>query len=267
MKKLLTILLFLGIMLSPAWAGIQVLSDLTISQNLMPGDKYDGVLLLQNNGDKPADVKLYQNDYLFQADGKNTFGKPGSHTRSNAPWIFLQPSKLTIQAGETASVNYNITVPNDPQLKGTYWSIIMIEPEPEDIMQTPTPEKGKHKMGITTVIRYGLQVVTNIGDNAIRQIDFSNIKLIKNQKINCLQADLSNNGEQWLNLQIWLEIYDSKGNFVAKKEAGKLRIYPGCSARSEISLEGLPSGTYSALLVADNGDQAVFGAQCDLIIK
>ena len=47
-------------------------------------------------------------------------------------------------------------------------------------------------------------------------------------------------------------------------EAGRMGIYPGCSARFRIDLSGLPAGRYKAIVVADCGDENVFGAQYDL---
>jgi len=43
-----------------------------------------------------------------------------------------------------------------------------------------------------------------------------------------------------------------------------MRIYPGTSVRHKIDLSSLPGGKYMALVVADNGDEYIFGAQYTL---
>ena len=77
-----------------------------------------------------AQVKLYQTDYLFSADGKNAFDAPGSQARSNAAWLQLNREQVTIAPDSVATVDYEVRVPGGAGLSGTYWSVVMVQELP-----------------------------------------------------------------------------------------------------------------------------------------
>ena len=47
-------------------------------------------------------------------------------------------------------------------------------------------------------------------------------------------------------------------------ETDRKRLYPGTSVRYSVDLTEVASGSYQALVVVDNGDEHVFGAQYGL---
>jgi hypothetical protein len=145
--------------------------------------------------------------------------------------------------------------------------MVMIEPDPETVTESIQDETGKIKMGIQTRIRYGIQIVTNIGDTGVRRIEFQNKKLLSQDGKTILQMDIANVGQRWLSPVVWVEVYDQTGTNLGRSESDKKRIYPGCSVRHKIELTDIPPGQYQALIVADNGDDYVFGAKYDFEIK
>jgi hypothetical protein len=68
---ILTLAFLLLIAIPYASAGINVVGDMTQEKNLKPGDTFEGSLSLNNSGTETEDVKVYQTDYLFFADGRN----------------------------------------------------------------------------------------------------------------------------------------------------------------------------------------------------
>ena len=66
-------------------ASVSVVGGLTREIVLQPGARTEGCIVLRNNTDQPQEVKVYQTDYLFWADGRNEYGEPGATPRSNAP--------------------------------------------------------------------------------------------------------------------------------------------------------------------------------------
>jgi len=82
-----------------------------------------------------------------------------------------------------------------------------------------------------------------------------------------LQLDLENTGQRYLRLLVWAELYDEQGTSVGRFQAGRRGVYPGCSTRFHADLSQVPPGKYNALVVADNGDEYVFGARYDLEIE
>ncbi len=66
------------------------------------------------------------------------------------------------------TINYTVTVPQADSLKGTYWSVLMIEPIPK-----ASPEAGGERtIGITAVTRYAFQIITHIEDTGLRKLRF-----------------------------------------------------------------------------------------------
>lgn len=261
-------LLCLLLLTSQALAeGVCVVGGLTREATLSPGSKSEGRVTLVNNTGEPCQVRVYQTDYLFYADGRNLYGDPGSAPRSNARWVTFTPHQVVVPARDMAPVDYTIQVPQDDQLTGTYWSMLMVEPLETDGPGPPEAEEDKTKVGLRTVLRYGIQLVTHLGDAGTRDLRFHGQRLLVADGKRLLQLDAENVGEQWLNPVLWVEVHDEKGAAVSRFDARKTRLYPGCSACFQLDLTALAPGSYNALIVADNEDDNVFGAQCKLAIR
>jgi hypothetical protein len=241
-------------------AGVSVTSGLTYEKETQPGEKYKGAIQLRNNGDVPQEVKIYQTDYLFYADGSNIYGEPGKAPRSNADWITFSPRRLTIPPKGTSKIDYTVQAPDDKPLVGTYWSMLMVEGISSSSPEASGRKKDKATIGISQVIRYGVQMRTQIGDTGTRKLKFLKTRILKEDKERILQLDIENIGERLLRPVLWVELYDEKGQSVGKLEGGKLGVYPATSVRFRIDLSQVPKGTYKAMVVADCGDDNLFGA-------
>jgi len=267
MKKIICLFLFLFISANVSFAHISLIGSLTQEATLQPGEKFEGKITLKNTGETSWEVAIYKNDYLFYADGTNIYGEPGSVPRSNAGWLSVSPKRLTIPPDEMVLVYYTLQVPDNPDLIGTYWSMVMIEPTSETGPQILEDKEKKVKVGIQTKVRYGVQIITNIGDTGARKIQFLNRKLINQDGKKTLQLDVENTGERWLSPSLWVELYGKDGTNIGRLEGEKMRIFPSCSVRHKVDLTDVPKGEYKALVVLDNGDEYVFGAQYDLGIE
>ena len=122
-------------------------------------------------------------------------------------------------------------------------------------------------LGIKQLFRYGLQVVTHIGDTGKRSIKFVSTKLLKKDNSTVLQVDVENTGQRWLRLNLKSELYDKDGKSAGIFEGGKLRTYPQTSVRFQIEYKDVSPGQYKALVIADGGGNDVFGANYTLLIK
>lgn len=242
------------------WAEITVIGGLTREKVVASGQEYEGIVQLRNSGDTPIEAKIYQTDYTFTSDGNNLFGKPGELKRSNANWIKLSHDFRIIPPQETVALHYTITVPADGDKLGTYWSMIMVESSGK----TPEVEKQKDKvaLGIKHVMRYGIQMVTHVGDTGqikIKVVSKSVVDLEEGKK--ALQVDIVNTGERWVRPEVWVELYDSEGEEVGKFAGRQKRIFPGTSIRQLIDISSLKPGKYQGIVVLDNKDDNVFGSR------
>jgi hypothetical protein len=248
-------------------AGVAVTGSLSRDYTVEPGRAYEGSIEVHNTGETPQEVKAYLADYFFYADGSVLYGEPGGLPRSNARWITVVPPQAMIPPGESATFRYSIQVPSDGTLKGTYWSVIMIEPSPEDASQPGTADPSKVTIGIRQVLRYGIQVATSFGTTGARQLRFNQVRLVADKEKRLLVVDLENSGERLLRTFLWVELYDSKGGYVGKFDGGGHRLYPGTTARFTLDLVGVQRSTYKAVIVADCGGDDVFGANVNLVLE
>ena len=245
---------------SASVAGVSVTSGLTYEKEADPGGTYKGVIQLRNNGEAPQEVKIYQTDYLFYSDGRNIYGDPGKDPRSNADWITFSPRRLTIPPKDIANIDYIVQVPDNKTLVGTYWSMLMVEGISSSSPEAVKQKKDKITFAISQVMRYGAQMITQIGDTGDRKLKFAKTKLLKADGKRILQIDMENTGQRWLKPALWAELYNEKGISAGKFKGGKSRIYPGTSVRFRIDLSRVPKGKYKALVVADCGGDTLFGA-------
>ena len=126
-------LVFCFLIPSTTEAGVSIIGGLSHQKkvNPGPGETYKGSILIKNTGTEPQEVKIYQTDYQFRFDGSNNYGPPGKLKRSNANWLSFNPHRLIIPPNDVLRVNYTVKVPDDPNLVGTYWSMLMVEGIPK----------------------------------------------------------------------------------------------------------------------------------------
>jgi hypothetical protein len=252
---------------SAATASISVRGKLTHEKQATPGEAYESGIYISNTGDEAEQVTVYPTDYLFSCDGEYFYDKLGSNPRSNGEWIEFGPTRLTIPPRGDAVISYKVRVPDDPRLIGTYWSILMVEVVSKGAPEQAQEHDGRVKMGINQIFRYGVQIVTHIEDTGQRKIRFLDSRLLRDGDARILRVDLENTGERWLRPSLWAELYDTTGVFVGKFDAGALRVYPGTSVRFKVDLSQLEKGSYKAVIIADCGEDDVFGATYSLSVK
>lgn len=230
-----------------------------------PGDTYVGEIRLRNQGMDPKPVRIYQTDYLFYADGSNLYPALGSHPRSNGEWTTVTPTDVVVPGGEETAVTYEVIVPEQEGLGGTYWSMIMIEPT--DQPGGESGSAGEPAIGVRTTVRFGIQIATHVEGEAQHRLRLGNPRVsIGDGGTQSLEFELVNDGEVGYRPKVLLEMYDRSGVLAGTMEAQRGLLYPGTSAMQRFELSDLPAGAYQAVVVVDTGGLQVFGAQFDLTV-
>ena len=263
----LLLVLFVALCPSLLWAQtVQVEGSLSRQLVLDPGGRAEGTIDLRNVDSQPGNVRVYQTDYRFDAAGNAWYDDPGTQPRSNAKWITVTPRVLSVAPGERATISYVVQVPKDDALTGTYWSVVMVEPD--SAPATPVAANGQRvAVGIRTVFRYAIQIGVQIGQTGKAELQFVDKRIVTQKGKHLVQIDVANHGERALQPTVWGEFYSAAGGQLAKRvESPKLRLYPGCTGRFQLDIGELPAGKYESLIVADNGDDNVFGARYSLEI-
>ena len=252
----LSVLLFLSM---STQASVEVLGSLKHTYKAKSGDVIKGEIRIQNNDSTDQEVRVYQTDLLFNLEEKTFYDEPGSHKRTNAPWIQFSPKSVILKSKEVRMVQYEITVPQDETINGTYWSVIMVEGV------VPIDPNQTGDLNIRTVTRYAIQMVTDMSNEGDGLLKFMEPTLVKEDKKLFLAIDLVNNGDHYIAPEVSLELFDETGQSAGIITAPKKGLYPTTSARFKLDLEGIPSKkTYKAMIIAAGQGEDVFGLEYTL---
>jgi len=245
-----------------ASAGIEVLGNTVYKNVSSKGETYTGVIKIHNTGNKDQEASIYQRDYLFNYKGESRYDEPVSHNRSNSRWIRFNRQTLTLKGNETQDIQFEVAVPSSDTLKGTYWSLLMVEG-----VRPPDPN-AKGQLNIHESIRFAIQIITNIGKSGTGQLEFQNPGIVKEGEKIFFDFVLLNTGERLLSPDVSIELFDDEsGNSVAVLKAPKNGMYPTTSTKWRFPLEGLPKKSYKAVIVADCSGEDVFGLEYNIEIK
>lgn len=250
-------------------AQLAVTSANVIEHPARPGDRLEGFIDVRNASAQEQEVRVYQTDYRFSADGSSDFAEPGTTPRSNAPWITLSPSRFRIGAGSTMRVGYTVNVPKQgaTPLAGSFWSAVMVEAiAPGTAESSLRASSARVKVGVQVAIRQAIQIDVNVeGPSVHTEMRLGNSALTSGaggQRE--LALDAVNTGEIAVRPVLRIELFDEAGHRVARSEQRRGLIYPGSSVRQRFALGAIPKGTYRAVVVADTGGDDLFGARFTL---
>lgn len=260
-----TILLILAFA-PPASADISVVGALSRPMLLEPGEEAQGRIIVRNQGSRARVVRARLTDYRSLADGTTHYGEAGRLDRSNASWLHILPREQSIAGNSSASFTFIVRVPRDPSLAGTYWSMLMVEPVAVKALEPPDHEDRRPRLNIRTSVRTGIHLVTHIRGTGRADVRFQEQTLEKAAGLIWLRFDLENTGERQVNAAVWVELFDEGGVSTGRFDAPRQSLLPGNSARVRLPLPGVPSGTYLALVIADDGGDSVFGARYEIVI-
>ncbi len=244
------------------YSSIVVLNGLTHERTANKGESYKGTIEIQNTAQIESSVKIYLRDYLFNHEGENRHDLPGTLERSNSDWITFNPDLMNLAPGEKATIDYEVKIPENNLLKGTYWCVIMVEG-----IIPPDTAKIHNGVTINTAIRYAVQIVTNIGNTGTSDLQFLKLEVNKQDQNNFLDVVIENTGERELKPEIALELFDEKGNSSGIIKAERRKTYPGTSIKTSLNLEGIKPGKYTGVLVADCDEDHVFGTNVSFDIE
>ena len=256
-------LLFLLTFATLTGAEVTVPGSLTHENTLTPGQVIEGSIPIQNNGDEAATVKVSLTDYLYNASGETLFPDPGTNDRSNADWIEFSQKQLTVAPHTTYHMPYKLTVPKKESLEGSYWSILLVEP----ISDPSAAIDEKQALGVQTIIRYGIQVISHIQNTGAYDLKISEKKIAQEEQKRIFSLSVENLGSLMQSPLLSLELIDSSGKSAGKFTTSKQRLLPSCSTTYQLDLSSVPPGDYKAMAFLDHGDDALFGAKYDMKIE
>lgn len=254
-------IIFLIFLFAPLIGQAVTLNSLSSLEKMKPGETKQIKLTLINEKDQAEQVELKLCNYSCNCEGQHFYEEASKHTRSNLSWVSTNETRLTLEAGKSRDVYLTIQVPNDSALKGSYWSIVLVEP----VDSLPFNGKAEKGFRLNVKVRFAYHIVVNIDEGiATLKVVKKDFKVIDGKKY--LVIDVANTGELFLNPKLIVKLYNQKGGLETTLEGQSERLYPGLSQRYQLDIQSVIPQKYTAFLLLDNGDKHLFGDTVELVI-
>lgn len=233
-------------------ATVVVQNGLTHIHSMNSGDVLLGKIVLKNLSKKPERVSIYQNDLEVLCSGVVNYNKSGSNSKSLFEHISINTSDQTLAPNEEYEVSYKINIPANQSLKGSLWTLIMVE-----VAEPISEQKVEYGVSIGSKIRYGIQIIANVGENDANKYSFKDVKLVKNENEKKIEAVLSNEGDFLINPVLDVQIFDEKGTVVKEIKMPAKKLYPGNCQKFDVDISSLSTGKYNVILVSEANDESI----------
>lgn len=251
MRPLLTSLAILFLYTSLS-ASVVITNGLSHAHDMTNLQSVKGVVKIKNIGKEPQRIIIYKMDQTMDCVGGGSFMDADSLSRSNASWINLSAVEEVLDTGQMFELVYEIQKPSDSNIKGSYWSMIMVE-------NIPDIEAEPEKKGITvrSNLRYAVQIISNVGEAESYDMEFDSVFYdLENQT---LEMMISNPTISIMRPYFEVKLYSDSGHTVNVKRENIVKLYPGTCRRISIPIEDIQQGSYDGVVIAKTEGQGVYG--------
>lgn len=252
LKTIFSLLLIALFQLS-SQANVTVLNGLTHIYSTDLGNTINGEIILKNTSSEQEErITVYLKDFNQLCDRKTKYFDIGTSEYSLAKWVSFNINEKVLAPQERFVISYQLVIPETEEelgkIQGTFWSMIMIE------VDEPINEQEERGVQINSQIRYGIQLIANIGQKINPEIEFNDVQLSKTEGGNYeVTVKLENKGIFLVKPSLILELIDDNGESILKTEAQFKKVYPDNCKDFVIEIANIPVGLYEGILIADYG--------------
>jgi len=258
--------LYTWISVSPANAQGFAVAYPTTEFTISPGGNFIGSIPVTNMSEEPITLRMYFADWIANPEDTSSYfydEEGGNNERSLMGFMTFSPERMTLEPNETRDVVYEINVPDDSALEGSYWIVIFIEKIATEQLDSPVLGEGEIVIGLTTVFRYAIHIFASIEGTETREVIFSSLNLEQTEGGFNAIATMQNSGNAYVKPIVWLEIRDTAGVVVFTQDHGERMVLPETARDFVFELRDLTieSGEYLVMVIADYGVQGLIAAQ------
>ncbi|WP_339919829.1 hypothetical protein [uncultured Flavobacterium sp.] len=258
----LTFILF-AFLINSTFANVIVYNGLTHVYSGNIGDVIYGEVILVNTSEVEERVTFTLSDAIFSCTTNRIFSQKRTHSNSSNEWFKGDLLDKVLGPKEKFVYKFTIEVPADNSLKGSYWSVLMVN------VEEPISEKNlSNGVSLNNKVRYGIALITNINEFEEIDIDFSTIELIEDNETKAKHLDVKilNNSVFLENIKLALEIYNKEGNKVYELKTNRSRTFPGFCKDYKFDISSLAKGDYECILIAESREEFL-GTNISLTVK
>ena len=246
-------------------AGVRVASGFVVDVTGAPGDLVPTPLVLVNDGDAPARVRLSVADFVVRGPAGLELREPGDHARSSHAWA-TDLGEVEVPAGGRLVVPLALVVPAEAT-PGSYWHVLLVRP----LGSERTEEATGTAEGVTATVhiatQFAVAVRIDVGDVPAGPppgVALEAPALALADGATHLTIGLRHGGAYTHRVRAWVELYDATGATVVAAEPLTVPVYPDARRDVAFDLGVLPPGTYQALVFADPGGDEIVAARFEL---
>lgn len=171
----------------------------------------------------------------------------------------LSDNEIVIASQQSYTLTYELSPDDKIDATGSYWGVIMVE-EIKDL-DTIAPQRG---VTVTSLIRYAIQIISNFNSEPVKDLEIIGVDIDTTKESNLVAVSVINRGNYMLKPIMILELYNDAGEQVFRTEIPYQKVYPGYCKLFELSINEVPDGTYNGILVADCGDENIYGINLEI---
>ena len=251
-SKLFTIIAFVFV-LNTSYSSVVILNGLTHIKPGVAGQTVYGEVVLANTTNIEQRITFELFDAIYSCETGRSFIKNHPHNNSSTNWFAGALMDKVLAPKEKYIYKYSITIPNDTNLKGSFWTTLMVN------VEKPIKEQVIDKIGIDTKVRYGIRILTDVNYYDEVKLDFKTIDV--KEDINSIQKALAvniNNQNKFIEeVKLTLEVYDVNGNPVLSNDSKKYKVFPNTCKEFLLDISALPKGEYQCIVIADSREELV----------
>ncbi|MBN2483614.1 MAG: hypothetical protein JXD21_05395 [Candidatus Omnitrophica bacterium] len=235
---------------SPVYAQLMINKG-KVTIDIQPQQTYMGSLTVQNSSDQDLAVRVYMEDFRYEApyEGTKEFFPVGTQPDSCGEWFTFSPQEFSLPAFTSRDVSYAVKVP--PSVKGGYYGVMFFETSPGRLQDV--------RMDLTIVQRIGCLFFLE-GVDKEKRISIDNISLEEAS----VYGRLTNRGNITLVINGVFYILDQTGVVVDRGNIVPLYLPSGIQSEFETGFSSsIGAGTYTMVLTFDLEDGAVLVKEID----
>ena len=258
MKPIRLLLLFFIVSFS-SFANVSVINGLTHVYSGVSGDVISGEIVLVNYSSIEERVRFNVQEAIYSCTEARIFTGDATHPLSSSSWLNSSVNERVLAPKERYVLKFTINIPEGEELRGSYWSVLMVS------VEKPIKEEMINKrIGIGTKIQYAIGLITNV--NALDEVNigFNDVLSTGGAEKN-LRIRVKNDGRFAEATLLSLEVYDQNGVMVKEYKTRRLLVFPEVCRDYLLTISDLDKGAYDCVLVADSRE-AFVGTNLQLTI-
>lgn len=213
-----------------------------------PGTVIQNSVVVTNTGTATGAVNLYTVDAGTGQNSGIIYLLQTAPRRDVGAWIHLSKSQLTLAAGQSKQVAFQVVIPSKARAGQHVGGIVA-----EDVEQDSTTTNSK--IQITVHSRRIIAIEVNLPGSQVEQLSASGIQVGGSANYEILKVGLSNTGTMLLKAKGTLQVIDDKGHVLQNLAISMDSFLPGTSITYPVYVQkkALGAGTYQGNLLLQYG--------------